>query len=194
MQLLETVEHEQAILFVVGRKLSFKILERSQSIKIIDGSNTAEEIKKVIKNLLNFLEQLQIGPGQWGIIFNSERDGKVETTLLRPFEEFKQKGSRYFSHPPLLNQSKEVFIFDFINQYLFSLLYLIFYESFMAENYQRIRHLENSIGRLEKNKLSLTHHLNLLRQEEITEEIQIIMLSAEAIIEELLQAQVPRQY
>ena len=55
----------------------------------------------------------------------------------------------------------------------------------MAENYQRLHHLDNALDRL-GNKLSyLTRHLNLLRQEEITQEIQVIMLSAEAIMEEI---------
>lgn len=57
-----------------------------------------------------------------------------------------------------------------------------FYKSFYAENHQRFFHLSNSLDRLDSKQNTLKGYLNLLRQEEITEEIQIIMLSAEAVI------------
>lgn len=184
------LENDSEKCIVVGRKLSDKVREYAQIIKIIDGPNAAEEIQSVIVNLIDFLLKSKIYPGQWAIIYNTENHNETHTTLLRPFEEFKIESSTHFPFPPVLNQSKENFLLEFSNHYLFSLLYFIFYQSFIAENYQRLHHLENAVGRLEKQKIALKRHLNLLRQEEITEEIQVIMLSAEAIIKEL-SSQIP---
>ncbi|HCR5129912.1 TPA: F0F1 ATP synthase subunit gamma, partial [Legionella pneumophila] len=54
--------------------------------------------------------------------------------------------------------------------------------SFFAENHQRLFHLNQALDRLENKKNALNHRLNLMRQEEITEEIQNILQSAQAII------------
>jgi F-type H+-transporting ATPase subunit gamma len=51
----------------------------------------------------------------------------------------------------------------------------------MAENLRRFQHMDQAIQRLEKDMAELILKRNTLRQEEITEEIEIIMLSAEAL-------------
>ena len=87
-----------------------------------------------------------------------------------------------FSDSPVLNLSSDLFLAEFIENYLFSMFHSIFYKSFFLENRQRLFHLNNSLDRLDSKKNALKGYLKLIRQEEITEEIQIIMLSAEAII------------
>ena len=64
-----------------------------------------------------------------------------------------------------------------VDWYLFSLLHAIFYSALMAENRARLAHLESAIQRLERDETDLLRRRNLLRQEEITEEIQMLMLS-----------------
>jgi F-type H+-transporting ATPase subunit gamma len=54
----------------------------------------------------------------------------------------------------------------------------MFYTSLMAEHYRRVQHLEGAIDRLEQRAEELGKKRNMLRQEEITEEIEVIMLSA----------------
>ncbi|MBL8053844.1 MAG: F0F1 ATP synthase subunit gamma [Nitrospira sp.] len=51
----------------------------------------------------------------------------------------------------------------------------------MAENLRRFRHMDQAVQRLEKDMVELVLKRNSLRQEEITEEIEVIMLSAEAL-------------
>ena len=51
------------------------------------------------------------------------------------------------------------------------------YVSLMAENIQRVRHLESAVQHLDDKSANLLHQSNALRQEEIIEEIEVILLS-----------------
>lgn len=51
----------------------------------------------------------------------------------------------------------------------------------MAENLFRFQHMDQALQRLEKDIAEPTLKRNALRQEEITEEIEVIMLSAELL-------------
>ena len=81
----------------------------------------------------------------------------------------------------MLNLHPFAFATDLIDHHLFSLLHEVFYSSLMAENLRRFQHMDQSIQRLEKDMAELVLKRNGLRQEEITEEIEVIMLSAEAL-------------
>ncbi|MGD9108381.1 MAG: FoF1 ATP synthase subunit gamma [Gammaproteobacteria bacterium] len=190
-------------LIVIGRKLTTKILETdfatkiqaNNKIKFLDGPSAFEEIHSVIFNLIKTLEKINeetkkfIYPGSWSIICNEELQNNVQTIELNPFSNFgllnttEKTSSAPF--PPLLNIKSEQFLEELLDQYLFAILHQIFFKSFMAENRQRLLHMENAIRWLDKNKDQLELQLNMLRQEEITEEIEVILLSAKAIIEEM---------
>ena len=58
------------------------------------------------------------------------------------------------------------------------MLYRAFYLSFLAENRDRLRHMDGALQTLDKNWNQLHRMSNVLRQEEITEELEVIMLSA----------------
>ena len=104
---------------------------------------------------------------------------------MQPFVEFSVNQNNKLTLPPIINVSENEFFSSYSENYLVSLLYTTFYTSYLAENNQRLRHLDNALDRLEKQKKSLMHNLNLTRQEEITEEIEVIMLSAEEILKEV---------
>jgi len=48
----------------------------------------------------------------------------------------------------------------------------------MIENQQRIQHLENAVHHLDDQTEELGRKINALRQEEIIEEIEVILLNA----------------
>lgn len=197
-------------LIVIGRKLTTKILEMdfaakteaNNKIKLLDGPSAFEEIHSVIFNLIKTLEKINeetekiIYPGSWSIICNVESQNVIQTLELNPFNNFglvnsdasninKKLKSSFAPFSPLLNMKPEQFLTELLDQYLFAILHQIFFKSFMVENRQRLLHMENAIRWLEKNKNQLELQLNMLRQEEITEEIEVILLSAKAIIEEM---------
>jgi F-type H+-transporting ATPase subunit gamma len=63
-------------------------------------------------------------------------------------------------------------------QYLYAVLCQIFYGSLMAENERRMRHMENALTRIDEQSEQLRRRSNGLRQEEITEEIEVITMSS----------------
>jgi F-type H+-transporting ATPase subunit gamma len=66
---------------------------------------------------------------------------------------------------------------ELIDHYLFAALHQILYVSLMAENQHRAQYLEGAMRRLEDKSADLLHRCNLLRQEEIFEEIEVILLT-----------------
>lgn len=175
-------------LIIVGRKLALKLADDPRVVHVLDGPNVIEEIPAVILKVLKTLEEIAMQKHSalhlepWNIIFNEENQDQLQVTTLQPFKEFFTSNTHNFSVPPELNLSSDLFLTEFIENYLFSMFHSVFYKSFFIENHQRLFHLNNALDRLDNKKNALKGHLKLVRQEEITEEIQIIMLSTEAII------------
>ncbi|WP_457603931.1 F0F1 ATP synthase subunit gamma, partial [Legionella pneumophila] len=165
-----------------------KMANDSRVIATIEGPNAIEEIPAVILNLLQTLEKVLLQRHRtlhslhWNVLFNEEERNQIQVKTWRPFEEFDPSLVNHFSIPPILNLPQDQFFSDLVEHYLLAMCYSIFYQSFFAENHQRLFHLNQALDRLENKKNSLNNRLNLLRQEEITEEIQNILQSAEAII------------
>ncbi|HGE5042883.1 TPA: F0F1 ATP synthase subunit gamma [Legionella pneumophila] len=175
-------------LVLVGHKLALKMANDSRVMATIDGPNAIEEIPAVISNVLHTLERSLLQRNktwhswQWTVLFNEEEHNQIQVKTWQPFKELDISPAPPFSVPPVLNGSKDQFFADLVEHYLLAMCYAIFYQSFFAENHQRLFHLNQALDRLENKKNALNHRLNLMRQEEITEEIQNILQSAQAII------------
>lgn len=65
-----------------------------------------------------------------------------------------------------------------MEQYLFATLHEIAYVSLMAENQRRLRHLDGAVRHLDEQSAVLARRSNSLRQEEIIEEIEVILLGS----------------
>ena len=76
-----------------------------------------------------------------------------------------------------MNLTPETFVARLTEHYLFAALCIGFYDSLMAENQRRMQHMEFAVQRIEQDAEKLRLQRNSLRQEEITEEIEVIMLS-----------------
>ncbi|HFQ5223651.1 TPA: F0F1 ATP synthase subunit gamma [Legionella pneumophila] len=175
-------------LVLVGHKLALKMANDSRVMATIDGPNAIEEIPAVISNVLHTLERALLQRNktwhswQWTVLFNEEEHNQIQVKTWQPFKELDISPAPPFSVPPVLNGSKDQFFADLVEHYLLAMCYAIFYQSFFAENHQKLFHLNQALDRLENKKNALNHRLNLMRQEEITEEIQNILQSAQAII------------
>jgi F-type H+-transporting ATPase subunit gamma len=99
--------------------------------------------------------------------------------LFPPFQDAPTRPP--FGHPPLLNLATEAFPAELLDHYLFAALHEVFYTSLMGENHQRMEHLQPAMDRLKQQTAELGLKCNTLRQEEITEEIEVILPSAEAL-------------
>jgi len=115
---------------------------------------------------------------------DSDKEQIVTTKVLPPFEQYRDTAPR-FSYPPVLNLTPAAFLAELIDHYLFAALHEIMYVSLMAENIRRVRHLEGAVQHLDDKSENLLHKSNALRQEEIIEEIEVILLSSSSLDESM---------
>ena len=100
----------------------------------------------------------------------------IVNTVLPPFEDHRGAAPRD-SIAPLMQLPPVVFFGALLDHYLYSVLHEILYISLMAESLQRVRHLEGAVRHLDEKSGTLLRACNALRQEEIIEEIEVILLS-----------------
>ena len=172
-------------LIVTGNKLANQLEGDSRVVSYIDGANVVEEAEKTLSLIINTLTELQAKEGAVSLTVlyhDPDREQIVITEVLPPFEQYRDTAPR-FPHPPVLNLPPAAFLAELIDHYLFAALHEIIYVSLMAENIQRVRHLEGAVQHLDDKSENLLHQSNALRQEEIIEEIEVILLSASSLDE-----------
>lgn len=177
------MQQEDALPVVVGGRLETRLLDDKRIAAFVEGPSVAEEVSAALVRLTGVLDELQQQrPDEaWriGVLYHDDESGTVRQRQLLPLT-VPETGPVY-SHPPMLNLEPAQFLSQLTEQYLYGALHEVFYASLMAENRKRLEHMENAIRRLEKEESRLRLRYNALRQEEIIEEIEIIMLSAEAL-------------
>lgn len=172
----------QPTLIVVGSRLASKVPKDFRIGLCLPGPSAPEEVSDVVSDATRHLEAIQeksqtLHPGFLTIIHNQESGLGVEARVVQPFARFIRKESQRYSHAPLLNIPPQDLLVLLADHHLLATLYDVFYSSLMAEHRQRVRHMENAIQHLENSLTRLAHRVNQLRQEEITEEIEVIMLN-----------------
>ena len=150
--------------------------------KVLPGANIVEEIESVLLQLTDHLAALQaLEPLELKAYYRDKDTRKpVTADLLPPFHGFADRPPAY-PHPPLLNLPPPTFLAGLIEQALNATLHDILYTSLLAESITRIEHLEIAIDHLDLQSARLQQKANFLRREEIIEEIEIILQSAEAL-------------
>lgn len=177
------IQQEGALVVAVGRRLEAKLQGDARIAAFVEGPSVAEEVQAVLVRLARVLGELQQQrPGAvWRLsaLYHDDASGGIRLRQLLPLTA--PAARMTFSHPPLLNLEPAQFLSRLTDQYLYAALNEVFYASLMAENRKRLEHMDSAIRRLEKDEAELRLRYNTLRQEEIIEEIEIIMLSAEAL-------------
>jgi F-type H+-transporting ATPase subunit gamma len=177
---LEHTAREPPFLIAAGRKLHPLMESKPRLSAIIDGASTVDEVSEVIKRLVDAIAALQMryGPLSISVLHHApDAKGFVLNQLVPPFERFREEPRR-FPYPPVLNLQPQAFFLELTDQYVFAALHEALYASLMAENHRRVRHLEGAVRHLDDKSSALRRKCNALRQEEIIEEIEIILLSA----------------
>lgn len=169
-----------ARLIVVGNRLYGQFAEDPRVAASIQGADTAEEIEFVLARVTDALGELHLGvrPFSLTVVFCDHdcSEGATES-LLPPFLEFVAKKPR-FPLPPLLNLEPPQVLLELAKNYLIAALNEILQASLLAENQRRLQHLEGAVQYLDKRVDGLRRRSNKLRQEEIIEEIEVILMSA----------------
>lgn len=180
---LQERTHSDAVLIAVGRKLYTLLQERGFRVTPLDGANVAEEVTPLLDRLASELEarsRTQGAPTLHALAHGAET--AVESVRIAPpFGSPVRAPAR--GGPPLLNQAPAQLLVELVHHYLFAALHAILYTSLMAENNRRVSHLESAVRHLDDETAELARRCNALRQEEIIEEIEVILLSAAGAIE-----------
>ena len=166
-------------IITMGRKLTTAMAGDPRIEEGLEGPSVAEEIHGILLKLTSRVNQLSVDYGPVGlsvVFYDSEQESVREVSVLPPFVDGDKAEPNCY--PPRLNLAPQAFYVDLVDQYLFAVLYRMFYTSLMAEQQFRIHHLEGAMKRLEEQAGDLTLRRNALRQEEITEEIEVILLGA----------------
>ena len=180
---LETLpgEHRTTdpLLIAVGRKLETLLTGDPRLLTAIDGASVAEDVPDLLSRVVDELTTLQSRHGdlKMSCLYQGSDGEIVSKGLLPPFQAL-TADSPPFAQPPLLNLSPEYFLAELAEHYLFAALHEILYAALAAENHERVTHLESAVQRVDEETDNLDRQINGLRQEEITEEIEVLLLNA----------------
>jgi len=164
----------------VGSRLCGRFEECGIRHRPLAGATIAEDLPDVLAALGNALCEVQPQSGMRLAALYQDGSGEVRRkTLLPPFADHPQPRETGF--PPLLYLAPDQFYREWLEHYLLAALQAVLQQSLLAENEVRVRHLEGALQRLEEKAADLGRRNQALRQEEITEEIEIILLSAEGL-------------
>ena len=178
---LEAKTASTSLILAVGSKLYTRIESHPALAEKFDGPVVAEDVPKTLNALIQAIGRLQEHGKCQGLIVLHHRSGIVgiaRKSLLPPFTENQQPESE-LHHPPLYNLTPVQFYAELVHHYLFAALHEIFHTSLMAENQRRIQHLEGAIERLGDKTDDLARKSRTLRQDEITDEIEVILLGVD---------------
>jgi F-type H+-transporting ATPase subunit gamma len=171
-------------LIVIGGRLAAKLTDDPRVAASIEGPSVVDEVDVALLKLMNALTSLRIPgtvwPLQLTIFHHRAEEASVKVSVLHPFQR-PASASERFNDAPRLYLKPQSFLTGLAEQYLFAALHELLSSSLMAENQRRIQHMDAAVRRLEQTSADFLRRRNILRQEEITEEIEIIMLSAEAL-------------
>jgi F-type H+-transporting ATPase subunit gamma len=197
-RLIKTVAAEAySGIIAIGSRLCNRLVDNSlEVIASIEGADVAEEVPAILNKLIDTISSLPVGQGgvnrpvsyrpanvastlQLTVVYHDNVTNQINRRqILPPFPRQQQRTLRYGS-PPVLNLEPTDFLSDLIDHYLFAVLHEIFYISLMAENQRRLQHLEGAVKHLDDETVNLRRKSQIYRQEEITEEIEVILLNSE---------------
>jgi F-type H+-transporting ATPase subunit gamma len=167
-------------IIAIGQKLHPLLENLGCDTTAIEGANVSEEISSVVSGAVNVLIANQHQLITLYVLHHAE-DGHVHAEKLLPPFTASQKPAADLRHPPVLNMPAKQFFLDLIEHYLFINLHRLLFASLMAENQSRILHLNNAINHLDDKTTELQRKSNALRQEEIIEEIEVILLNTSSL-------------
>ncbi|MGD8673424.1 MAG: F0F1 ATP synthase subunit gamma [Thiogranum sp.] len=175
----ETAAPDAPVLIATGRKLQVLLADDPRVAAFSGGVSVVEEVAEVLSGVVATLAELQARFGSlalYALHHDHNAQAVVSQQLLPPFQAQLHAPSR-FSHPPDLNLAPADFVIELSHHYLLAALQRIFYASLMAENQRRVQHLEAAVQHLDDQSVEVLRRCNALRQEEIIEEIEVILLN-----------------
>lgn len=181
---------------VVGQRLATKLGDDPRILLQLPGAIVADEVPKVLLRLTRELSRLLsadgVGEGGLVVLYLDEATNDLRSRPLLPLgippslpgaqDPFPPEPFghiRVHAFPPVIHLSPRDLLDGLTRHYLYAVLNQILYSSLLAENRQRQAHMDQALQRLQEKAEGLRRSCNAQRQEEITEEIEILLLSAD---------------
>lgn len=171
---------QQAQIIFIGHKLCVEVGGHYKDALYLEGPGVGDEVHGRLTHVIDQLKNLHArqGPYSLTLLHHEDGHGVRAISLLPPFKSMAEAKKSSFVFPPRLMLSPSDFFAEIVRHYVFATLHAAFFTSLMAEHQQRVKHLEGATRRLDEQSAELAQKRNMLRQEEITEEIEEIMLGA----------------
>lgn len=170
-------------LLILGQRLDARLEVAPPNAIPLPGANVAEEIPLVLARLTKELDRLLSvrGTPAWdvSILYHCPSTGALRLQRLPPWRDLPPPARRPF--PPETNLPATDFLAGLLRHYLYAALNEVLYSSLLTENRQRLAQMDSALQRLDEKRAGLRLAYNAQRQEEITEEIEILLLSREAL-------------
>lgn len=167
-------------ILVIGSRLAAKLEALGIVSSVIEGPGVVEEVQHVLGLVMKKLTDMQLdsaGPHLVSLTVLSHQQDTDEITPQvvspLPAQAHETPAEPY---PAQLLLPVQTFHYELVQHYLWAQMHHLFFSSLMAENHARLQHMERSIQRMEEKSSDLRKQQNIIRQEEITEEIEVIML------------------
>ena len=178
-------------IIAIGSRLCNRLSAHPLVISAINGANSAEEVSSILNQLIEAITAIATENTDKHLlnehfpsfklvaIYHDYRSAQLRERQIVPAFSDLLQSTLYKSHAPILNLKPAEFFSELSDHYLYAVLHEIFYLSLLAENQQRLQHLEGAVKHLDDATINLQRKSQLYRQEEITEEIEVILLNSE---------------
>lgn len=166
-------------ILVVGGRLAAKLEGYGIVSSIIAGPGVVEEVQQVLGLVMKKLADMHMdatAPTGLTVLSHQQDKDAITPQVVSPLPAQAHE-SPAEPYPPQLLLPVQTFHYELVQHYLWAQMHHLFYSSFMAENRARLQHMERAIQRMEEKSADLRRRQNIIRQEEITEEIEVIMLN-----------------
>jgi F-type H+-transporting ATPase subunit gamma len=178
----EHARRTQSRIVVIGRRLAARLSPDVHPSAVLGAPSVAEEVSSVLARLAALLQEVaatrdQLPPLLMTVLYHEVAGRASEVQTQQVFRAFGVK-QRRFANPPMLYLDPDAFFRELAEEYLFAVLHRVFYSALLAENERRMQHLEGALRRVDRIREELARRNTALRQEEITEEIEVILLSS----------------
>lgn len=172
-------DDESILLIPVGNKLCSRLQDDQRVVCFAKGPDVVEEVMTVQNLLIEQINALQSRSSFVTVhaLYHQADTRKIKSSRLIPPFEDNLSIEISFNVQPLLNISPDSLYHGLVDHYLLITLHEIICMSLLAENYQRVEHMTNAIERLNKKEEGLRRKYHVYNQEEITEELEVILLN-----------------
>lgn len=182
MNTLSLQQTKPVFWLIVGRRLANRIDKHDPTTTLLSGAIVSDEVPNVLlqltQRLNSLLAQEHIPSCGISVLYHCDTSDIIRSRHLLPLSNLSAPLNMN-AYPAELNILPEELLLSLTDHYLYAVLNEVLYSSLMAENHQRQIHMDRALQRLDEDKLHLRFAYNTQRQEDITEEIETILLSSD---------------